>query len=80
MQGYRRQRVACRWHVQAVKHAGESRKKQTWLIRAQRLMRKFSYYKLTKLICIPSPNSWRLMTDYLRTPVMRSGNLVSLNL
>jgi len=63
MQVYKWQTVACHGQDQAVKHGGERRKKQTWLIRAQRFMYMFSYYTLTKLICIPSPNSGRLMTD-----------------
>jgi hypothetical protein len=65
MQVYKWQTVACREQDQAAKHAGERSKKQTWLIRAQRFMYMFSYYTPTKLICITSLNSERLMTDRL---------------
>ena len=63
MQVHKWQTVACRGQDQAAKHAGERSKKQTWLIRAQRFMYMFIYYTLTKLICIPSVNSGRLMTN-----------------
>jgi len=62
MQVYKWQTVSCRGQDQALKRAGERRKKQTWLIRTQRFMCMFSYYRLTKLIFIHSLNSGRLMT------------------
>jgi hypothetical protein len=45
------------------KTTGESRKKRTLLIRAQSFMYLFSYYKLTKLICVRMYNGRGLMTD-----------------
>lgn len=63
MQVYKLQTVTCRGQDQAVKHAGERRKKQTWLIKAQRFIHMFSNYPLTRLIFIPSLISGRLMTD-----------------